>query len=136
MGFLHPPTPIGWRVNGVGIQHNTVLFRVIPHYRITRYFLITVLISRAGSELFAGWGGCGVGCDDSMEESANAIPNCIPALDSRDSIARIVKIAYPRLLYPVSFVSQSRHKRCKPQVDTILSKQVSGWSDSCCSIWP
>ena len=25
MGSLHPPTPIGWRVNGVGIQSNTVL---------------------------------------------------------------------------------------------------------------
>ena len=91
--------------------------------------VITVLISRDVSELFRGWGG--VGCDDSMEESAIAIPDCIPALDSRDSTARIVRIAYPRLLYPVSFVSQSRHKRCKPQVDTILSKQVLGWSDSC-----
>ena len=106
-----------------------LVFRVIPYYRITRYFPITVLISRAGSELFGGWGGC----DDSMEESAIAIPDCIPALDSRDSTARIVRIAYPRLLYPVSFVSQSRHKRCKPQVDTILSKQVLGWSDSCCT---
>ena len=110
-----------------------LVFRVIPYYRIIRYFPITVLISRAGSELFGGWGGCGSGCDDSMEESAIAIPDCIPALDSRDSTARIVRIAYPRLLYPVSFVSQSRHKRCKPQVDTILSKQVLGWSDSCCT---
>ena len=72
-----------------------------------------------------------MGCDDSMEESAIAIPDCIPALDSRDSTARIVRIAYPRLLYPVSFVSQSRHKRCKPQVAIILSKQVLGWSDYC-----
>ena len=72
-----------------------------------------------------------MGCDDSMEESAIAIPDCIPALDSRDSTARIVRIAYPRLLYPVSFVSQSRRKRCEPQVDTILSKQVLGWSDDC-----
>ena len=71
-----------------------------------------------------------------MEESAIAIPDCIPALDSRDSTARIVRIAYPRLLYPVSFVSQSRHKRCKPQVDTILSKQVLGWSDSWFTKWP
>ena len=98
-----------------------LVFRVIPYYRITRYFPITVLISRNGSELFGGWAGGGVGCDDSMEESAIAIPDCIPALDSRDSTARIVRIGYPRLLYPVSFVSQSRHKRCKPQVDTILS---------------
>ena len=32
MGSLHPPTPIGWRVNGVGIQSNTVLsyYQVFP----------------------------------------------------------------------------------------------------------
>ena len=113
-----------------------LVFRVIPYYRISMYFPITALIYRAGSELFGGWGGCGVGCDDSMEESAIAIPDCIPALDSRDSTARIVRIGYPRLLYPVSFVSQSRRQRCKPQVATILSKQVLGWSDSCCTKWP
>ena len=77
-----------------------LVFRVIPYYRITRYFPMTVLISRAGSELFGGWGGCGVGCDDSMEESAIAIPDCIPALDSRDSTARIVRIAYPQTFVP------------------------------------
>ena len=33
-----------------------LVFRVIPYYCITRYFPITVLISRAGSELFGGWG--------------------------------------------------------------------------------
>ena len=77
-----------------------LVFREIPYYRIIRYFPITVLISRAGSELFGGWTGCGVGCDDSMEESAIAIPDCIPALDSRDSTARIVRIAYPQTFVP------------------------------------
>ena len=32
MGSLHPPTPIGWRVNGVGIQSNTVL----SYYQVFR----------------------------------------------------------------------------------------------------
>ena len=32
MGSSHPPTPIGWRVNGVGIQSNTILsyYQVFP----------------------------------------------------------------------------------------------------------
>ena len=35
MGSSHPPTPIGWRVNGVGIQRNTVLsyYQVFPDNR-------------------------------------------------------------------------------------------------------
>ena len=42
VGPSHPPTPIGWRVNGVGIQSNTVLsyYQVFPDVDIQS---ITVL---------------------------------------------------------------------------------------------
>ena len=93
MGSLHPPTPIGWRVNGVGIQSNAVLsyYQVFPDNRADIQGWIRVVWR-------VGWG---VGwCDDSMEESAIAIPDCIPALDSRDSTARIVRIGYPQTFVP------------------------------------
>ena len=45
MGSSHPPTPIGWRVNGVGIQSNTILsyYQVFPDVGIQSNIVLSYL---------------------------------------------------------------------------------------------